>query len=136
MSYNLESISHVLNHMVRAHFDSIDVPRVRAQRTLDEFVQRFDEACARLVRQDDGDWARAFERLSLVQHVGLSRGEAFKCVGALMYGKLFDEGALEPLQLWRSDWRRVLHDVARVPGKDVDALACAHIESLWEAALC
>lgn len=135
MSYTFSTLSSTLGYMARAQLDSMTAPGVRAQRNLDEFVQRFDEASARLMRQNVQGWDCAFDQLRLGQDMGISRTDAARYVGSLLYGVAFDDSVLEPMRLWQIDWRRLLNEAAHMSEQDVDALARRHMGALCVSVL-
>lgn len=123
---------------VRDQLAHLPSPQVVASTVLDEFVQRFDQACAQMARDDQsaqGRWQRAFESIDLERDMGYTRTDALKFVCAMAYASTVEPEALQPLKAWREDWKTILCDMEQVPRDVLETQQRQHMSAVYTMSL-
>lgn len=100
-----------------------------AQVVLEDFVDRFDQSCALLARQDWlelGRWSRAFSNVALDQHLKMTPHEYELLAEAVAYAYAHHPSLLDTLESWHHDWERILSEQERLSQEQI-------MELKWEA---
>lgn len=100
-----------------------------AQVVLEDFVDRFDQSCALLARQDwaeAGRWSRAFSKVALDQHLKMTPHEYELLAEAIAYAYSTHPSLLETIESWHHDWEQILSQQERLSQEQI-------IELKWGA---